>query len=90
MDSTAAMSVAINARVLARNKHINIKHRHVRELLKAGVVQLSVVRSESQSGRLDVGRLGEHTLSRFSDLLSLRTDFFQELTRPGTDSILSA
>lgn len=44
-DSTAAISLATNEQVSGRNKNINIKIHHVKDLLSSGILQLQYVSS---------------------------------------------
>lgn len=43
--STAAMALAGNEQVTARNKHIDIKTYHIKELIRNNVIHLSYVSS---------------------------------------------
>lgn len=74
MDSTAAMSFATNARVTARNKHIDVKCHHVRELLTAGVVRSRFVRSDFQPADSLTKIVPFFDLSRPSSLRSMPSD----------------
>lgn len=48
MESTAAKSLEVNPHVSARNKHIDLKMHHVRELIQRNIVRLSHVNSFEQ------------------------------------------
>ena len=70
-DSTAAMSLAQNPQVSARNKHIDLKIHHVRDLIKRGVVILNYVMSENQPADLLTKIMNRRTLARMVHLLKL-------------------
>ena len=74
VDSTAAIAIAENAKVSARNKHIDIKCHHVQELLAAGVIYLYHVRSEDQPADILTKIVPIATLQRLVSLLCLRSD----------------
>lgn len=71
MDSTALMFLATSARVSARNKHIDIKCHHTRELLKSGLICLSFVRSKFQTADVLEKIVPINFLSCYCSLLSL-------------------
>jgi len=70
-DSPAAMSLAQNPQVSARNKHIDLKIHHVRDLIKRGVVILNYVMSENQPADLLTKIMNRRTLARMVHLLKL-------------------
>lgn len=74
VDNTASIALARNARVSVRNKHIHIKHHHVRALLRAGTVTLFYVRSENTLADILTKIVSHPTLLRSFSLISMQSD----------------
>lgn len=74
VDSTAAISLASNAQVTAKNKHIDLKYHHVRELMRTNTVHLFYVRSEDQPEYILTKIVSFDTYSRLCVLRSMRSD----------------
>lgn len=71
IDSTAAISLATNQQVSARNKHISLKVHHVRELLARGVVQLRYVPSAENAADMLTKIMSLRTLSNMKSILKM-------------------
>jgi len=71
IDSTAALSLATNPHVSARNKHIDLKVHHVRELINCGIVVLCYVKSSEQPADLLTKVMCFVTLKHMVTLLRL-------------------
>ena len=71
IDSTAAQYLATNSQVSAKNKQIDLKILHVRELIENSVVHLTNVSSENQPADLLKNIMLSPTLGQMVDLLPL-------------------
>ena len=71
MDRTAAQSLASNPQISAKNKHIDFKIHHVRELIDLQVVFMSHVQSKNQPADLRTKIMSSQTLKKMVQLLHL-------------------
>jgi len=74
VDSTAAGAIATDAQISARNKHIEIKTHHVREMIQNGLIELFYVPTKLQAADVLTKIVPAETLQRMIQLLYL-SDF---------------
>lgn len=70
-DSTAAISLATRPQVSERNKHIEIKAHHIKDLMEKGVVILKHIRTINQPADLLTKSVSEATLNRLLTFLNM-------------------
>ena len=71
MDSTAAQALATNEQVSGRNKHIDLKVHHVKELIRNKVIHLFHVPSRSQPADILTKAVDRNTFRQMISLLHL-------------------
>jgi len=74
-DSTSAISLATKEQVSARNKHIDLKVHHVRELIKKGTIMLEYTPSSHQRADVLTKIVDYKTLQRLTSYLHLERAF---------------
>jgi len=72
VDNTAAISLATNDQISARNKHIDIKIHHVRHLIKEGELRLAYVKSSEELADMLTKPIDKSTLVRHRNALHLQ------------------
>lgn len=78
VDNTAAISLATNEQVSARNKHIALKVHHVRSLLKKKIVVLNHVRTAKQLADMLTKSVSSLILHEHMPSLNILGDFDNE------------
>lgn len=81
MDSNAVQSLATNPHVSARNKHIDPKTHHVRELIQRNLICLSHVTSLEQPADLLTKIMSPQTLRQMVALLRLADFWFGSISK---------
>ena len=71
IDSTAAQCLATSSQVSAKNKHIDLKLHHVRELIENSVIHLVHVKPENQPADLLKKIMSPPIFGQMLDLLHL-------------------
>lgn len=71
LDSTAAVSLPCNSQVSARNKHIDLKIHHVRDLLGNEIISLKKISSNENSADVLTKDMKKDNLKRMVSLLHL-------------------
>ena len=76
IDSTAAIALAENLHISNRNKHISLKHHHVRELVAMCIILLLHILSSNQPADMLTKSLGAAILYRMVQISSLDTELW--------------
>ena len=72
VDSTVAISISTNPQVSAKNKHIDLKYHHVRDLIDEGIIRLYHVASMNQRTDMMTKILVAQHFTRMIDMNQLR------------------
>ena len=72
IESTAAQLLASNPQISSRNKHISLKFRHVREMVKETIIRLYHVGSHFQPADMMTKMLSRIILQHMVDMVQLR------------------
>ena len=77
MDSTAAISLATKDQVSERNKHVEIKVHHVRDLIRAGVIKLQHISTDHQPADVLKKILPRAKIEHLTHLIGMRPMMLQ-------------